>query len=101
MPRTVLYVTIDPFNHRDEDGRLRGHGPNLARVREAVATGSDEASVLDIWCADLTAEALAEPHLLALFLSGSYTEWVEAFRQPRWLAQLDSLCDLILTTSVP
>ena len=44
---------------------------------------------------------LADPYLLALVLSGSYTEWVEAYRQPTWAAQLDSYAALIRGTDLP
>jgi GMP synthase-like glutamine amidotransferase len=97
----VLYVTIDPCNHRSKSGALRGHGPNLERVRHAAGSWAGDAVVQDVWCADLRPEALAGPELLALFLSGSYTEWVEVFRQPSWLERLDSFCEQIRTTSVP
>jgi GMP synthase-like glutamine amidotransferase len=38
---------------------------------------------------------------VALFLSGSYTEWVEAFRQPEWGCILDGFCEVVRAASVP
>src|SRR5947208_1158109 len=49
----------------------------------------------------LAGVAPADPSLLALFLSGSYTDWVEAFRQPEWQRLLDAWCALIRSTAAP
>src|SRR5579872_4413124 len=98
---TILYVTIDPFDQRTAAGDLRGHEPNLSRLRAAAAAWRSGVVVQDLWCAHLTEAALEEPSLLALFLSGSYTDWAEAFRQPVWAAELDRFCDLIRRTRVP
>ncbi len=99
--RVVLYVTVDPFDHRDGAGELRGHKPNLARLKEAATSWRPDTIVKDIWCAHLAEETLADPSLLALFLSGSYTDWMEAFREPEWQRMLDAYCALLRQTHVP
>ena len=101
LRRVVLYVTIDPYDHRGSAGELRGHGPNLARLREAATTWRYDTIVSDVWCGHVTADTLKELSLLALFLSGSYTDWVEAVRQPGWHRLLDTFCALIRGTSTP
>src|SRR5262249_11470127 len=90
-----------PFDHRDAAGTLRGHAPNLARVREAAISWRSDTVVRDLWCGRTTLQTLDDPDLLALFLSGSYTDWIEAQRRPAWQGLLDDFCELIRATSVP
>ena len=99
--RVLLYVTIDPYDHRDANRRLCGHGPNLARVHEAAAEWQTDTVVRDVWCGNVTPRTFDDSTLLALFLSGSYTEWVEVFRRPAWGEMLDGFCNSIRATSVP
>lgn len=80
---------------------MRGHGPNLGRVREAAASWRADTIVSDIWCRHVSTATLEDPDLLGLFLSGSYTDWVEARRQPAWQEQLDAVCQVIRTAHAP
>ena len=96
----VLYVTIDPWDHRLRDDK-GGHMPNFSRLCQVAQGWRPEIEVEDLWMTDLTDERLSDPSLLAIFLSGSFTEWYEVFRQTVWQEQLDRLCETIQTTDVP
>ncbi len=96
----VLYVTIDPWDHRLRDDK-GGHMPNFSRLCQVAQGWRSEIEVEDLWMTDLTDERLSDPSLLAIFLSGSFTEWYEVFRQTVWQEQLDRLCETIRTTNVP
>jgi len=97
----ILYVTLDPWDHRKADGALAGHAANLAGLRAIVERYSPGLVIRDCWAPRLTPSMLMDPHLLALVLAGSYTEWVEAFRQLTWAAQLDDYAALIRGTDMP
>lgn len=98
--RLVLYVTIDPVDHR-RGVTAGGHAPNLARVTEIAGGWDPELFVDDFWCEELGAKDVADPHLLAVIMAGSFTDWHHAFARPEWRAALDRCCALVRGTSVP
>jgi GMP synthase-like glutamine amidotransferase len=99
--RVVLYITIDPADHHAADGSAGGHGGNFTRL-QAVARGWDAGLFVDDFWAPTVGDAIRmDPHVLAFVMSGSFSEWVEAFRQTAWAAQLDAISSMIRTTNVP
>ncbi len=101
LRRRILYVTIDPANHRQPDGSAGGHAANLQRLCQITQQWRSEAVVEDTWCGLLGDELLEADDLLALYLSGSFTEWYESFSDRAWDAALCRLCDQIKRIGVP
>ncbi len=101
MRRLLLYVTLDRADHRDAAGGPGAHLHNFERLRDIAAGWRPDIRVDHRWRPELSAAALEDPSLLALFLSGSFDEWVEAFREPAWRRQLDAYAALIRATRVP
>lgn len=100
--RFLLYVTLDPANHRNvSNGNPGLHASNLTGLNERVSYWNGEVQIADFWCPEISDSLLSDPHVLALFLSGSFTEWVEYFRNSSWRDQLDTYCDRIMGTQVP
>ncbi|HEU4538612.1 MAG TPA: hypothetical protein VFS00_31040 [Polyangiaceae bacterium] len=95
--RTVLYVTIDA--RRD-----LGHGPNLEGLRAAADAAQMGLEVRQVWYGDLLDRGAADfddEGVFLFFFSGSYTEWQEWGRDPRWRDLLDRLSALLRETDVP
>lgn len=93
----IWYVTIDPEdNCRPDHNRHRRNLTRLQAIAERVGIRVDP-----IWMPHLQAEMLEAENLLALFGSGSFSEWLEYTQNPGWAAELDRYCELLRTTHVP
>jgi GMP synthase-like glutamine amidotransferase len=99
--RVLLYVTLDRADHRDGEGGPGAHRRNFERLRDIAAAWRPGTRTEHRWCPELTPAALDDPSLLAVFLSGSFTEWVEAFRCPAWRLQLDAYAALVRASRAP
>lgn len=96
-PRTLWYVTID--DRADEDHRLNVEG--LTAAANAWGRGL---RVERRWLGDmptLTADDLPGEDVFALFLAGSFPEWVQARDDAAWAQLLDHLASLVRETTVP
>ena len=93
----IWYVTIDPEdNCRPDHNRHRRNITRLQAIAERAAIRVDP-----IWMPNLQAEMLEEEDLLAIFGSGSFSEWFAYTQNPFWAEQLDRYCELIRTMHVP
>jgi GMP synthase-like glutamine amidotransferase len=96
--RLVLMVTIDERDYFIT-GEAGNHQPNFQRLHD-VAQKSQK--ITDhVWHGDLTQAKLDDPSLLALFLAGSWPEWIELRTNPDWKASLDRFAPLMRETTVP
>lgn len=93
----IWYVTIDQEdNCRPDHNRHRRNITRLQAIAERAGIRVDP-----IWMPNLQAEMLEEEDLLAIFGSGSFSEWFAYTQNPFWAEQLDRYCELIRTTHVP
>jgi len=99
--RVLLYVTLDRADHRDGEGGPGAHRRNFERLRDIAAAWRPDTQTEHRWCPELTPATLDDPSLLAVFLSGSFTEWVEAFRSPAWRRHLDAYAALVRAARAP
>jgi GMP synthase-like glutamine amidotransferase len=99
--RMVLYITIDHDDHHETDGTAGRHAPNFDNLRRIATDWRANTFVDDFWCPQVVSSMLDDPHVLALFLSGSFDEWVEVFRQSTWASHLDRWCALIQAIDMP
>lgn len=97
----VLYVTLDGQQHRGPDGGPGAHATNFNNLCAIARDWRAGARVEHAWCPELSPAVLDDPQLLALVMAGSFTDWVEAMRQPEWLRMLDEYAALIRLTRVP
>lgn len=91
--RLVLYVTIEPDKHWR-------HG-NVDGLQRLASQWRSTTYVHDLWCSDVDDALLADPHLLAVFGSGSFAEWVGYFTDAAWRARLDAWCARIRAMRAP
>ena len=68
---------------------------------DCVGSGAAGRHVEDTLVPLLTDACLEADDLLALYLSGSFTEWYESFKNPAWNRAIDNLSDQVRCTSVP
>jgi GMP synthase-like glutamine amidotransferase len=80
---------------------IDGHVPNFARLSQVDTTVDRAIYVDDWWGKNVTQAMLADPHTLAVYGSGSFTDWVNIYTQPDWRAWLEPYGQLLATTSVP
>jgi GMP synthase-like glutamine amidotransferase len=97
LRRVILYVTIDTADHRGTGS----HDNNLSGLRGIASGWGSNVFVDDFWAAHLTASRLDDPHVLALYCGGSFTEWVELYRQRAWRSMTDAFCELVKATRTP
>lgn len=89
--RIILYATIDPAPDKP------GHEPSTSGLRRKLGsyfpTASSPPITIDQWWSpEVSSAMLADPHVLALWASGSFTEWYEmgpGYR-PEWRAALEA-----------
>jgi hypothetical protein len=97
--RVVPYVTIDIDDHKRQPDR--NHQPNLDGLRAAAAGFDASTYVDDRWSREVDARVLADPHLLGLFLAGSFDEWIEIYQRLDWTGELHRFGELVRGTHVP
>jgi GMP synthase-like glutamine amidotransferase len=100
LRRVILYVTIDPFDHHTSSD-AGYHEQNFQGLKRIAGAWRPDVFVDDFWCPQIDQTIINDPHLLALFLGGSGSEWVEVYRQLSWSAMLGTFCSLIKNTDVP
>lgn len=98
--KRIWYVTIDNEDRSLDPVLWAGHKPNFDQLVKTAQEWDPVVVVEPIWMPALVPALLEDDSLLALFLAGSFTEWIEARNSP-WREQLDTLCELIRTTRVP
>ena len=91
--RALLYATIDPKPTFFPDD----HTPNLSGLWQAVLThpptpGFPMVYVDRWWGPDVTSAMLADPHVMAVFSSGSHAEWYTMHPEPCSNVRPDSMC---------
>lgn len=97
--RVVPYVTIDIDDHKSRPDHDHQH--NLRGLKEAAAGFDAGTYIEDRWSREVDGRVLADPHLLALFLAGSWDEWIEIYRRLDWSWELQRFGTLVRGTDVP
>lgn len=95
--RRIWYVRIDDSPNYD-------HAANLRGLRAAALRWGRGLEVEDHWLGDtptLTAQALLDKQVFALFFAGSFPEWSNFGVEPAWAQLLDHLARLAHETTVP
>jgi GMP synthase-like glutamine amidotransferase len=101
--RMVPYITVDQTDQHDKAQNNAGHHVgNVNGVRAIAVAFRGNTFVDDFWYPEMDTEALDDPHMLALFLSGGFDEWVCYYRKNTpWVPSLDEYCVRLLGTRTP
>jgi GMP synthase-like glutamine amidotransferase len=97
----VPYVTLDPYAGGDDPEDRANHRDNMTGLSAIAAQADPIIIVQEFWCPNMNHHVLSDSHVLALFLSGSFTEWVGYYTDPIWKEMLDNWVGLIRQTNVP
>lgn len=99
--RTIGYVTIDDADYMASPSTCWTHQANLDRLRQIAAGVTPALEVQPLYFMHPAPALLDDPRVLALFLAGSWPEWITVRRQPEWARALERFCAFIRSTTIP